>query len=172
MSCKKIAVFKDEVTMRVHTIKVWQFWLYFVNCWFLCNQTQMVHHHEPASLVTCEKIKLLCSRLKSRQRFRLYWMLVLRFLYWYWSLGNQSKYVGVLLLITRPDANRVGIYMLTITQICNIYRHTVGGILLCMVTNLVYSVLCLWTYNVWGHGAVWLWILPIIPQTNSPTWIL
>ena len=41
MSCKKklFAIFKVKVTARTHTIKIWQFLQYLLNCWSFCNQT-------------------------------------------------------------------------------------------------------------------------------------
>ena len=36
------AIFKVKVTARVHMIKIWQFLLYILNCWFFCYQTWFV----------------------------------------------------------------------------------------------------------------------------------
>ena len=43
-----IAIFEFKVTVRAHTIKIWQWLLYLLNCWSFHYQTWLiVHYHKP-----------------------------------------------------------------------------------------------------------------------------
>ena len=63
-------VFNVKVTARAYIIKIWLFLLYLKNGWSIWNQTWFGSTTLWAG-VSCGKIGLLCSRSRSRQRFKM-----------------------------------------------------------------------------------------------------
>ena len=69
------AIFKVKVTARAHMIEIWQFLLYFLNCWPFCCQTWF-HDTLSWARVCYEETGLLWSRSRSQQNFERQWMSV------------------------------------------------------------------------------------------------
>ena len=61
------AIFKVKVAATAHMIKIWLFLLYFLNCWFLGNQTWS----DDTSECPMKKIGLLHSRSRSQRRVKI-----------------------------------------------------------------------------------------------------
>ena len=60
---------QGQVTAKVHMFKIWLFLLYFLNCWFLCNQTWS--NDASWARVSCEKTELLHLGSQSQRRVKM-----------------------------------------------------------------------------------------------------
>ena len=63
-------IFKFKATARAHMSKIWQFQLYFLNCWSFCYQTLFDSALSWAK-VSYKEIELLYSRSRLQQNFKM-----------------------------------------------------------------------------------------------------
>ena len=63
-------IFKVKATARAHMSKIWQFQLYFLNCWSFCYQTLFDSALSWAK-VSYKEIELLYSRSRLQQNFKM-----------------------------------------------------------------------------------------------------